>query len=220
MLYPNKIKVSMRSLFFILFFALFIQLSADPLKLKVSAKSAILINAKTGAILYEKNAHSRAYPASLTKIATCLYALKKNNKELDELVTCPNHCLRKMNKSVKIAHNYKDPAYILEPDGTHFWIKRGEELPFRDLLYGMMLASGNDAANFIAHYIGGNIFFVGWRFVSLRSYSLVETMVRIKSFFRDSFVISARSKAVVTCWGWWSPWGLEKWVSSHPSSLR
>ena len=144
----------MRLLLF--FLTLSMGLGATPLKLNVSAKSAILINADTGAILYEKAAHDRVFPASITKIATCLYALK-NQEDIDEVISCPSHCLRKMNKSVKVAHGYKDPAYLLEPDGTHFWIKRGEELPFRDLLYGLMLASGNDAANFIAHHVGGSI---------------------------------------------------------------
>ncbi|NGX50371.1 MAG: D-alanyl-D-alanine carboxypeptidase DacF [Chlamydiae bacterium] len=143
---------------FILFLTLGINLSADPLRVKVSAKSAILINGESGAILYEKNAHDRANPASLTKIATCLYAVKKYKSDLDDLVSAPHHCLRKMNKSVKVAHNYRDPAYLLEPDASHFWIKRGEELSFRDLLYGMMLASGGDAANYVAHHVGGTIF--------------------------------------------------------------
>ena len=147
----------MKVLLFVLFLALQVTLFADPLKLKVSAKNAVLINADTGAILYEKNAHDRAYPASLTKIATLLYATKKYPMDLDEVVSCPQHCLRKMNKSVKVAHNYKDPAYLLEPDGTHFWIKRGEELSLRDLLYGMILASGNDASNYLAHHLGGSI---------------------------------------------------------------
>ncbi len=147
----------MRTLFFSFFLLSFVSANGEQLDVKVSAKSAILMNAETGAILFEKKGDERAYPASLTKIATCLYAVKKNKKGLGELVSCPYHCLRRMNKSVKVAHNYKDPAYLLEPDGTHFWIKRGEEISFKDLLYGLMLASGNDAANYIAYYLGGNI---------------------------------------------------------------
>jgi D-alanyl-D-alanine carboxypeptidase (penicillin-binding protein 5/6) len=132
-------------------------LAAEPLKVKVSAKSAILMNAETGAVLYDKKADERAYPASLTKIATVLYALKKNKKDIEGIVSCPQHCLRRMNKSVKIAHSYKDPAYLLEPDGTHFWLKKGEEMSFLDLLHGILLSSGNDASNTVANYIGGTI---------------------------------------------------------------
>ncbi len=147
----------MRTLFFSFFLLVFVSAKGEQLDVKVSAKSAILMNAETGAILYEKNGDDRAFPASLTKIATCLYAVKKNKKGYRELVSCPHHCLRRMNKSVKLSHNYKDPAYLLEPDGTHFMIKRGEELSFKDLLYGLMLVSGNDAANYIAYYLGGSI---------------------------------------------------------------
>lgn len=131
--------------------------SAEPLKVRVSAKSAILMNAETGAILYEKNAHEPRYPASITKIATLLYAIRQNGGALEGLVACPYHCLKRISSTVKEAHGYRDPAYWLEPDGTHFWIKQGEKIPFRDLLYGMMLVSGNDASNYIAHHVGGSI---------------------------------------------------------------
>lgn len=151
----GKNKGTLMRIVFLLLFA--VGLAAEPLKVQVSAKSAILMNAETGAILYEKNGDDRSYPASLTKIGTTLYALKKYHKEMDAKVTCLSHCLRKMNKSVKIAHGYKDPAYFLEPDGTHFWLKKGEEMPFIDLLHGIMLSSGNDASNTVAHYVGGTI---------------------------------------------------------------
>ena len=130
---------------------------AEPLNVKVSAKSAILINADTGAVLYEKKADEESYPASLTKIATCLYAVKKNQQGVNAKVSAPPHLLRRMSKTVKLAHSYKDPAYLLEPDGTHYMIKYGEELYFKDLLYGLMLASGNDAANYLAHFVGGSV---------------------------------------------------------------
>lgn len=147
----------MKRHFFILSVCLCSFLHGESLDVKVSAKSAILINAETGAVLYEKKADDRAYPASLTKIATCLYAVKKNKEDLNARVGAPHHLLRRMSKSVKLAHNYKDPAYLLEPDGTHYMIKRGEELDFTDLLYGLMLASGNDAANYLAHHVGGSV---------------------------------------------------------------
>lgn len=147
----------MKRQFFIFSILLCSLLHSDPLDVNVSANSAILINAETGAVLYEKKADERAYPASLTKIATCLYAVKKNQEDLNAKVSAPHHLLRRMSKSVKLAHNYKDPAYLLEPDGTHYMIKRGEELEFTDLLYGLMLASGNDAANYLAHHVGGSV---------------------------------------------------------------
>lgn len=147
----------MKRQFFIFSFLLCSLLHCEPLDVKVSAKSAILINGETGAVLYEKNADERAYPASLTKIATCLYAVKKNQHDLSAKVSAPHNLLRRMSKSVKLSHNYKDPAYLLEPDGTHYMIKRGEELTFTDLLYGLMIASGNDAANYLAYHVGGSV---------------------------------------------------------------
>ena len=45
----------------------------------------------------------------------------------------------------------------MEPDGTHFWLKKGERLSLYDLMCGMMLASGNDAANVVAFHLGGSV---------------------------------------------------------------
>ncbi|MDJ0651547.1 MAG: D-alanyl-D-alanine carboxypeptidase family protein [Simkaniaceae bacterium] len=147
----------MRLLFLFLFLSVASQAFCKSLDVTVSANSAILINAETGAVLYEKKADDRAYPASLTKIATCLYSIKKHKKNLNEVVACPQHCLRRMSKSVKVAREYKDPAYLLEPDGSHYMIKKGEKLQFLELLYGLMVSSGNDAANYLAYYLGGSI---------------------------------------------------------------
>lgn len=148
-------KVFLNWLAFFLFFCA--ALGAKPLSVRLASKSAILMNADTGAVLYEKRGHEQKYPASITKIATLLYALSQNGEKIDEIVSCPNHCLKRIQSSLKIAHNYRDPSYWLEPDGTHFWLKRGEKMPFLELLYGLMLSSGNDAANYIAHHVGGTI---------------------------------------------------------------
>jgi D-alanyl-D-alanine carboxypeptidase (penicillin-binding protein 5/6) len=147
----------MRKIIFFLFCFALSLLQAESLKIRVSAKAAILMNADTGAILFEKNADMLMYPASITKIATSLYAVSQCQKRLEKIVSCPQHCLRKMSKSVKEVRCYQDPAYFLEPDGSHFWIKSGEKLRLRDLLYGMLLSSGNDAANSIAYHVGGSI---------------------------------------------------------------
>lgn len=147
----------LRAIFFSFYLLCFSAVSAQPLNVKVSAQSAILMNVETGKVLYKKNEDQVAYPASLTKIATCLFALKQVRDGKEKIVPCPAHCLQKMNKSIKEYHQYKDPAYLLEPDGTHFWIRSGEELLFTDLLHGMMLMSGNDAANYVAYYASGSI---------------------------------------------------------------
>lgn len=132
-------------------------LFARPLPVEVQAKGAIVMNAGTGAILFQKNAHELMYPASVTKIATLLYAVSQLGEEIDKEVITPAECLKRMAKSIKEERKYQDPPYLLEPDGTHFFIRKGEKLTVKDLFYGMMLVSGNDAANLIAHHVSGTI---------------------------------------------------------------
>lgn len=132
-------------------------LLAAPLTLEVSAESAILINADTGVILFEKQAHIPQYPASITKIATAAYTLKTKSDFLDTLVLAEQDAIATISEEARRRSNYTVPAYWLVPDGTHIGIKKGEEMSLRDLLYGMMIASGNDASNVIAQYVGGTI---------------------------------------------------------------
>lgn len=131
-------------------------LLAEPLKVKVHAESAILMNAETGTILFEKKAHEKLFPASTTKIATALFALK-GEPNLEERMAIPKDCLLKMSKKNKIERHYKDPPHLLEPDGSSYWLKKGEVLSLKELLFGVMMRSGNDAANMVAHQIGGSI---------------------------------------------------------------
>jgi D-alanyl-D-alanine carboxypeptidase len=100
---------------------------------EVSAESAILIDGDTGMALYEKNADERMFPASITKIATAIVALETAN--LDDIVAVS-----------KEARN---------EDGTRVYLAEGERKTMRDLLYAMMLNSGNDAATAIAEHIDG-----------------------------------------------------------------
>ena len=144
-------------MYLILFALLFSHfLLAEPIKMKIHGESAILMNADTGAVLFEKKAHEQLYPASTTKIATVLFALK-GAPDLEERMMIPRECLLKMSKKNKIERQYKDLPYLLEPDGTSYWLKKGEILSLRELIFGVMLKSGNDAANMVAHQIGGSI---------------------------------------------------------------
>ncbi|MGL4348247.1 MAG: D-alanyl-D-alanine carboxypeptidase family protein [Chlamydiales bacterium] len=127
------------------------------LDIKLNATSAILINANTGAILYEKNAYEKHFPASITKIATVLYVIEKSEGELDNLISIYPEWLISVPKSIKIAKKYSLPGYLLEPDGCHFFLKSGENISLRHLLYGSMLKSGNDAANALAFSTSGGI---------------------------------------------------------------
>lgn len=130
---------------------------ADMLALSVNAEAAILMNADTGAILYEKNARNLHYPASTLKIATAIYALQKVADQMDVLITADQDCIGTVKEDAIRKSNYTLPSYLLIPDGSHIGIKRGEILSLRDLFYGMMVASGDDAANVIAKYTSGSI---------------------------------------------------------------
>lgn len=89
-----------------------------------SAKSAILIDADTGRILYAKNADSKSLIASTTKIMTAIVVLE--------------HC--------ELEETYEIPPAATGMEGSSIYLQAGERLTIRDLLYGMMLQSGNDAA--------------------------------------------------------------------------
>lgn len=103
---------------------------------QISAEGAVLIDAETGAVLYEKNATERLYPASTTKLMTALLALE--NAALGETVT--------------VSHN---AVYDIDVDSSRIWVDEGEELSMEDSLYALMLPSANDMAYAIAEHIGG-----------------------------------------------------------------
>lgn len=142
---------------FILLTFIQLGLSASQLNLEVSAHSAILMNAQTGAILFEKNSRQVLPPASITKVATAWYALKTNGERLDEIISARQEAIASVKEEAIRRSNYTLPPWWVEMGSSHIGIKRGEELSLRDLLYGMMLRSGNDAANVIAQYVGGSI---------------------------------------------------------------
>lgn len=136
---------------------LFGSLHAKQLELDICAEGAILINAKTGAILYEKQAHEQRFPASTTKISTAIYALHSLGDNLEKKMTATKECTASITPQAKKQSHYRSPPHWLETDGTHIGIKIGEEIPFPDLLKALLISSANDAANVIASSIGGTI---------------------------------------------------------------
>ncbi len=142
--------------FFFVFFSC-VHLWGKQLKTDVAAPAAILINGETGAILYEKNIHEKIYPASITKIATALYILERNGVRLHENVTITPHPLVTVPSHVKHAENSLHPPHRLEIGGSHAGLRAGESLSVQTLLYGLLLSSGNDAANVLAEWNSGTI---------------------------------------------------------------
>ena len=106
---------------------------------EVSAKQAILIDAGTGQVLFEKHADERGYPASTTKIMTAMVTLDICRQIGADLKT-----------GVKI------PKEAVGVEGSSLYLKQGEQKTLEELLYGLMLRSGNDGAAALAEIMGGN----------------------------------------------------------------
>ena len=101
----------------------------------VSAKSAVLMDSESGRVLYEKNKDDRSLIASTTKIMTAL-------------VVC-EHC--------NVLDRMEIPKEAVGIEGSSMYLQEGEILTIQELLYGMMLCSGNDAATALAIYCGGTV---------------------------------------------------------------
>ena len=104
----------------------------------VSAPKAILMDGKTGLVLYEKNAYETAYPASTTKIMTAILALEKGN--LSDMVTVSF-----------------DAVNSISYDSSKAGLFEGEVFSMEELVYTLMICSANDSANVIAEHIGGSV---------------------------------------------------------------
>lgn len=101
----------------------------------ISAECAILIDAETGRVLYEKKAEEKSLIASTTKIMTALVICEQTN----------------------VLDRVKIPKEAVGIEGSSMYLKAGEVLTIQELLYGLMLQSGNDAAVALAIYCGGTV---------------------------------------------------------------
>ncbi|MFD1447265.1 MULTISPECIES: D-alanyl-D-alanine carboxypeptidase family protein [Oceanobacillus] len=109
------------------------------LALAPDAKSAILLEQDTGEILFDKNAHEKLPPASMTKIMTLLLimeALDKGNLQKDEMI-------RVSERAASMG-------------GSQIFLEAGEEMSVNDLLKGVAIASGNDASVALAERLAGS----------------------------------------------------------------
>ena len=124
----------------LLFFSLLLMntcFAATP-NFNVYCNSAILIDARTGNVLYEKNSNQKAYPASTTKILTAYIALTQIGDTNTEIIPSRNAIM-----SVPVGSSL---AYFSE----------NEKLTLEQVLFGLLLPSGNDAANIIAETVSGS----------------------------------------------------------------
>jgi len=101
----------------------------------VSAVNAVLMEQESGRVLFEKDAHEKKKIASITKIMTAIIAIESG--KLNDMVTV------------------SDQAYGTE--GSSLYLQKGQKMKLEDLVYGLMLKSGNDAAVAIAEHVGGSL---------------------------------------------------------------
>ena len=105
---------------------------------EIAAQSAILMDAKTKTILFEKNAYETHYPASITKLMTALLAIE--NLSPDQTITFS-----------------KDAIFGIEPGSSHIGIQVDEQLTVDQALHGLLLMSANEVANGLAEAVSGSI---------------------------------------------------------------
>ena len=101
----------------------------------ISAEKAILVDATTNRVLYEKSADERSLIASTTKIMTALVVCEQCN----------------------VLDRFRIPKEAVGIEGSSMYLQEGEVLTVQELLYGLMLHSGNDAAVALAIYCGGTV---------------------------------------------------------------
>lgn len=149
----------------------------------ISAGQAILIDGDTGKVLYEKAADEKAYPASTTKIMTALITL-----ETLERYGSP------------ITQKIEVPQSAEGVEGSSLYLKAGEKISIEDLLYGLMLVSGNDAAVALAEIIGGS----QDNFVEMMNIKAAElgcsntNFVNPNGLFDENHYTTARDMAVIS----------------------
>ena len=120
----------MKKIFVMVVFLLF------PVVVKAySARNIIAMDMDTNRVLYGESIHDQHLIASITKIMTAIVAIENGN--LEELVEIND--------------------VVLKSFGSGIYVEVGEKISLKDLLYGLMLRSGNDAALAIADYVGGNV---------------------------------------------------------------
>ena len=109
-----------------------------PSNVSVEAEGAVLMDARSGAVIYGKNLHAVYYPASITKILTALIVIEHCN--LDDVVT--------------FSH---DAIYSVEQGSSSAGMDVGDQMTVRDCLYAMLLKSANEVANALAEHTAGSI---------------------------------------------------------------
>lgn len=108
---------------------------------EITSKAALVIDADSSFILYEKNSNDRMYPASLAKIMTAVIVMEKSNGNYDDMVN----------------FSYNAVTRDIDRASATIGASAGDQLSVRDCLYSLLLPSANDVANALAEYVAGSI---------------------------------------------------------------
>ncbi len=137
-------EIKFKSIYILLFLMMIYQLMSTSASAQSStypnltAESAVLMDAKTGQVLFAKNLHDKQYPASITKIMTGMVALEKGN--LADRITMS-----------------REAVFSIGRNSSHIALDADEELTLEQALYANAIASANDASNGIAEHISGSL---------------------------------------------------------------
>lgn len=144
MFFSQFLNRKIQSFFFIIFLStgsVFSQTLEAP---EIRCKAAVLLDATTGEILYAKNENEEIPPASLTKLMTIHLVLEKVNRgeiSLNENIELP-----------------EESWWMNQPRGSSLmWLNERQQVTLRELLLGLAVPSGNDAAVAVAHYMSGGV---------------------------------------------------------------
>lgn len=105
---------------------------------EITAETAVLIDAETGQVIYDKEMHKQMFPASITKIMTTILAVEE--LELDEKLTVSQEAVDAVSRNA-----------------SHIALTMGEELTVKEAVYAALLASANDACNVLAEAVSGDM---------------------------------------------------------------
>ncbi len=121
------------------FFCILLSQSAFAQEPEIAAPSAVVIDADTGTVIYEKNKDERNFPASITKVMTALLSIEQSENDYDQRIS--------------FSH---DSIFSLESGSSNIAMNEGETLTLHDALFGLMLASANEVANALAEHFADN----------------------------------------------------------------
>ena len=153
---------------------LFCTASAAP---SLISESAVLMDAETGQVLYDKNMHVQKHPASITKIATVICGLENGN--LSDKITMSENAV-----------------FSVSRNSSHIALDVGEELTLEEASYAALLVSANEACNGIAEHCGGTI----ENFVSMMNNTAKEAGAKTRPLLTQTVFATNTTSQQLTIW--------------------